>query len=67
VLNWLASPDMVGDEVDSYLVQAEQAAVRAIQLDSRNALALAYYAEILLDQMKWQQAEQNITAALAAG
>jgi tetratricopeptide (TPR) repeat protein len=64
VLNWLASPDMVGDEYDSYMVQAEQAAVRAIQLDSRNALALAYYAEILLDQMKWQQAEQNIKAAL---
>jgi tetratricopeptide (TPR) repeat protein len=66
VLNWLASPDLVGEEVDSYLVQAEQAAVRAIQLDSRNPLALAYYAEILLDQMKWQQAEQNISAALAA-
>jgi len=64
VLNWLANRDMVGDEADSYLVQAEQAAVRAIQLDSRNALALAYYAEILLDQMKWQQAEQNIKAAL---
>jgi tetratricopeptide (TPR) repeat protein len=66
VLNWLASPDLVGDEVDSYLVQAEQSAVRAIQLDGRNALALAYYAEILLDQMKWQQAETNIAAALAA-
>jgi tetratricopeptide (TPR) repeat protein len=64
VLNWLASRDIVGDEYDSYLVQAEQAAVRAIQLDSRNALALAYYAAILLDQMKWQQAEQNIRAAL---
>jgi tetratricopeptide (TPR) repeat protein len=64
VLNWLANRDMVGDEYDSYLVQAEQAAVRAIQLDSRNALALAYYAEILLDQFKWQQAEQNIIAAL---
>jgi tetratricopeptide (TPR) repeat protein len=60
VLNWLASADLVGEEVDSYLVQAEQAAVRAIQLDSRNPLALAYYAEILLDQMKWQQAEHNI-------
>ncbi|MEN4041917.1 MAG: hypothetical protein ROW39_06200 [Anaerolineaceae bacterium] len=67
VLNWLASPDLVGDEADSYLVQAEQAAVRAIQLDSRNALALAYYAEILLDQMKFSQAEQNIRAALEQG
>jgi tetratricopeptide (TPR) repeat protein len=66
VLNWLANPDYVGDEYDSYLVQGEQAAVRAIQLDGRNALALAYYAEILLDQMKWQQAENNIAAALEA-
>ncbi|HSV85782.1 MAG TPA: hypothetical protein VLH85_04350 [Levilinea sp.] len=67
VLNWLANPDLVGEEADSYLVQAEQAAVRAIQLDSRNPLALAFYAEILLDQMKWQQAEQNIRAALEQG
>jgi tetratricopeptide (TPR) repeat protein len=33
--------------------------------DNTNTLALAYYAEILLDQQKWNEAEQNINLALA--
>jgi tetratricopeptide (TPR) repeat protein len=33
--------------------------------DNTNTLALAYYAEILLDQQKWNEAEQNINQALA--
>jgi Tfp pilus assembly protein PilF len=39
-------------------------ATRALQLDNQNALALAYYAEILLDQSKWVQADQYIKQAL---
>jgi Tfp pilus assembly protein PilF len=34
-------------------------------LDNSNTLALAFYAEVLIDQQKWNQAEQNIKQALA--
>lgn len=64
VLDWFSNPNLSGAASDSYLTQAEQEAVRAIQLDSRNALALAYYAEILNDQQKWTQATQYIAQAL---
>lgn len=63
-LDWLASPLYVGDQWVQMLTQAEQSAVAALQLDSNNTLALAYYAEILVDQLKWTQAEQNIDEAL---
>src|SRR5690606_23764240 len=39
-------------------------ALRAYQLDPNNALALAYYAEILADQQKWVQAEQYARQAV---
>ncbi len=65
VYDWNASPDISGEESANNLTQAEQSAIRALQLDSQNALALAYYAEILVDQQKWLQAEQNIELALA--
>jgi tetratricopeptide (TPR) repeat protein len=51
--------------VQKFLVEAEQTAIRAIQLDNTNTLALAYYAEVLLDQQKWGQAEENLNLALA--
>ena len=38
--------------------------MQALQLDNQNTLALAYYAEILLDQQKWNQANQYITQAI---
>jgi tetratricopeptide (TPR) repeat protein len=59
VLDWNASsatPDL--------LIEAEQEAIRATQLDNTNILALAYYAEILIDEQNITQAEQNITQAL---
>jgi len=64
VYDWNANPDISGEESGNNLTQAEQSAIRALQLDSQNALALAYYAEILVDQQKWLQAEQNIELAL---
>lgn len=64
VLDWNANPLLVGDQVASILVQAEQEAVTAINLDTQNTLALVYYAEILVDQQKWNQAEQYIQQAL---
>jgi Tfp pilus assembly protein PilF len=33
-------------------------------LDNTNALALAFYAEVLVDQQKWTQALQTIEQAL---
>lgn len=53
------------EEVQDYLRLAEQDALRALQLDGTNTLALAFYAEVLLDQQKWDQARINIEQALA--
>ena len=64
-LDWNANPTLIDDEqVQRYLLQAEQEANRALLLDSTNTLALAFYAEILVDQQKWTQAEVNILQAL---
>jgi len=63
-LDWLASSALASDQTEQLLTQAEQEAVIALQLDANNTLALAYYAEILTDQMKWSQAEQYISQAL---
>lgn len=64
-LDWNANPTLVDDDqVQRYLLQAEQEANRALLLDSTNTLALAFYAEILVDQQKWTQAEVNIKQAL---
>ncbi|HEY5729333.1 MAG TPA: tetratricopeptide repeat protein [Anaerolineales bacterium] len=66
-LDWNADSSIYKDDlqqVQKFLVEAEQEAVRAQQLDSTNTLALAYYAEVLLDQQKWTQAEQYINLAL---
>ena len=49
---------------DKLLVEADQEAVRALQLDNTNTLALAFYAEISIDEQKWTQAEQYIRQAL---
>ena len=65
VLDWNANPTLVDeDQVQRYLLQAEQEANRALLLDNTNTLALAFYAEILVDQQKWNQAEINILQAL---
>lgn len=64
-LDWNANPKLVDDrEVQRLLTKAENEAVRALQLDNTNTLALAFYAEILVDQQKWSQAETNINQAL---
>ena len=64
VLDWNASPVYVGDQVEKYLTDAEQAARRALTLDPTNTLALAYYAEILTDQQKLDQALISIEQAV---
>jgi tetratricopeptide (TPR) repeat protein len=66
VLDWYAANLLVPpDESQSALNDAEAAAIRALQLDNENALALAFLAEILVDQQKWGQAEETIKQAVA--
>jgi len=73
VLDWNADPALdvlrpAGDQkAEALLVAADQEAVRALSLDSRNPLALAFYAEILTDEQKWTQAGQYIDQALQLG
>jgi tetratricopeptide (TPR) repeat protein len=67
-LDWLASNPLVDSERSEELLnQAELAASRALQLDSENPLALAFYAEILADNQKWLQAEKFATQAVSLG
>ncbi len=64
-LDWNADTSLVSeDQAQAYLTQADQEAVRALQLDATNTLALAFYAEILVDEQKWTQAEQYIQQAV---
>lgn len=65
-LDWLAyNPLVTKEERDSLLVEAEREASRAYQIDPENALALAYYAEILADQQKRTTAEKYAAQAVA--
>jgi len=67
-LDWNADDSIYKDDlrqVDKFLAEAEQAALTALLKDNTNTLALAYYAEVLLDQDKWNEAQQNINQALA--
>lgn len=63
-LDWLSDPNIVVGDRDALLTEAEQEVVQALQYDNTNTLALAYYAEILVDEQKWVQAEQNIREAV---
>ncbi|MCX6053784.1 MAG: tetratricopeptide repeat protein [Chloroflexi bacterium] len=63
-MDWYGVSSIAGENWQDFLNNGEQAAVQALQLDSTNALALAYYAELLVDQQKWTQAAQYIAQAL---
>jgi tetratricopeptide (TPR) repeat protein len=64
VLDWNANPILNPDQSAAMLTQGEQEASRAMFLDPQNTLALAYDAEIMVDEQKWDQAEQKIQLAL---
>ncbi|MBN2149372.1 MAG: hypothetical protein JW726_18435 [Anaerolineales bacterium] len=65
VFDWSASSNLITNEQrEDYLTQAEAAANRAFLLDPENFLALAYYAEVLLDQQKLDQALQYSEEAI---
>lgn len=68
VLDWYASSPLVDeDESQSLLGEANREALVAYQLDPNNALALAYYAEILADQQKWVQAREYAEQSVRLG
>jgi Tfp pilus assembly protein PilF len=56
-----------GKTAAKIIIEADQEALRAISSNSQNPLALAFYAEILVDELKWTQAEQYILSALELG
>lgn len=64
-LDWKASYTSDTRERQSLLQNAEQEATSAILKDNTNVLAQAFYAEILVDQQKWTQAQQVIEQAVA--
>lgn len=65
-LDWNANSNFhTTEEVQGFLRDAEAESLTALQLDSSNTLALVYYAEVLLDQQKWDQADLTIKQALA--
>ncbi len=65
--DWYATAAIAGENWQNYLNDGEQEAVQALQLDSTNVLAKAYYAEVLVDQQKWTEAEEYINQALENG
>ena len=68
VLDWSATTVATSDEERAgWLAEAEQAANLAINLDPNNSLALAYYAEVLLDQNRIAQAQENARLAVEQG
>jgi tetratricopeptide (TPR) repeat protein len=65
VLDWNSNPLLVDDDTaEDLLNKAEAEALMALQIDNTNTLALAYYAEVLVDQKKWNQAQQYIQQAV---
>lgn len=63
-LDWYGISSISGDKWQDYLMQGEQSANRALQFDSTNAYALAYIAELLVDEQRWTQAQSYIDQAL---
>ena len=65
VLDWLSNAKLVQkEEAKKYLFEAENEATRAITLDSQNPQAIAFAAEILVDQGQWLRAQQTIQQAV---
>lgn len=64
VLDWFSSAKLIKEDVRTLLNEAEAEATRALALDEQNVQALAFTAEIQVDQQKWLQAQQTINLAL---
>ena len=69
VFDWSASAEDLNDPENlrnEYLAEAKSAAVRALGLDPGDPLALAFHAEVLLDEQSFQQARDLAAAAITA-
>ncbi len=64
VLDWSASL-AEGDDKNNKLYDALNEAMRAVSLDPNDGMSLAYYAEVQLDQGKWNEAAQYAEKAVA--
>lgn len=64
VLDWSAGAAGTSEDYQAFIAQASTEAVRALQLDSLNVLALAYQAEIYADQQQYTQAAQYAEQAM---
>ncbi len=58
---YILSDSKTGSE---FLADAEQAVTRATTLDETNVLAQVYFAEIMIDVQRWDQAQSAISNAL---
>jgi tetratricopeptide (TPR) repeat protein len=65
VYDWLASAAGSFAEREAFFTTATASASRAINLESGDPLALAFHAELLVDQQNYAQAENTIAQALA--
>jgi len=65
VLDWSAGAAGNQAERQAFLAEASTEAIRAVQLDNRNTLALAYLAEIYADQQQYTQAFQYADLAIS--
>jgi tetratricopeptide (TPR) repeat protein len=64
VLDWSAPYAEDDKERDRLLTEALNSATRAIQLDTDNGMALAFLAEVQLDNQKWSEAERYAERAI---
>jgi tetratricopeptide (TPR) repeat protein len=64
VLDWSASYTEETREKDRLLTEALNSATRAIQLEPENGMALAFLAEVQLDNQKWSEAERYAEIAI---
>ena len=64
VLDWSAPYAEDLKERDRLLTEALDAATRAIQLEPENGMALAFLAEVQLDNQKWSEAERYAERAI---
>ncbi len=63
VLDWSAAY-LSGEQRAAALNNALDEATRALQLDPNNGMAMAFYAEVQLDQQKWTEAQQYAEKAV---
>ncbi len=63
--DWFSNPVYSGENRERYLLAAKSAAQNALRFDSQNALAMAYMAEINMDQARYQDAIKYAEQAVA--